>query len=190
MTQFTSRNPASRRMLPPSNPPRGGGVTASVVTSTGTVTVTNTTIETTLVALTLPAGAFTAGRAAFATVGGTFKHTGSTGSVILRLKMNAATILTTPLLVPSTSPNQRGWRIDTTVIAATTAVQQTSATFVMSEGSTGTWPAGTSGYTAVGYGVSTQPSTATIAVTVTAQFATASTGWIIEKNVAMLQQVR
>ncbi len=190
MSQFTSRNPIRRRQLPPARPPRGTGVTSSVVTSTATVTVTNTTTETTLMSMSIPAGAFTQGRAVNTVTGGTFTHTGSTGALTLRLKVGGSTVLVTDPIVPSTSVNGRGWRIDTSHVAVSTASQQTVAAFTMSDASTGLWHSGTSGHRGAGFGVSTAASTAAIPVVLSAQFSVASTGWSIVKNMAMMQQIR
>lgn len=193
MTQFTKRNPNRRRVRPPSLPPRGTATASGVVVATTAVTLTNTTSETNLASLQLPADSFTAGRVAVLDTAGSFSHTTSTGDVIFRFKINSQTAIQTPALSPTTSTDPRAWMIRGTLIASSSQEQFVSALMEITPDSTDTWKVSNwsgDGFDGVGYATTTQPSTAAIDVKVTAQLSNATTGWVITAQGAFLEQVR
>ncbi len=193
MTQFTNRNPARRRSLPPAMPPRGTASASGVVVATTAVSVSNTTSETDLVSLQLPANAFTQDRSAIVNAAGSFTHSTSTGDVIFRFKVNTQTVLQTATITPTTSTDPRAWAIQGTLVASSSQEQQVAATIHLTPDSTETWKVGdwtAEGFGGAGYGTSTQPSTDAIDIKVTAQFSNATTGWIVTSESALLEQVR
>ena len=164
-----------------------------VAADANTVTVVNTTTETELVSLIVPAYGLATGQVVRLTVAGDFlNNSGGAATLLFKVKLGTSVALTTQALSIPASANGRKWRMIVDVLAETDALQRLSAQAFMSEALTqdfawSEWSA--DGATAVGYGTDTEDGTSTVDVSVTATLGTAATTINIRRHMGFLEAV-
>ena len=153
-----------------------------------TNTVVNTVAERELVALTVPAYGLAATNMVRFTVAGDFlNNSGSSDTVLFKVKLGTSVALTTPAVSLANSANRRQWRLVVDVLAEGDALQRLSAVLHFSDDTADNFgPAETY---LVGYGTDTEDGTATVDVSVTATLGTAAATLDIRSHMALLEAV-
>lgn len=157
-----------------------------------TISVTNTTAETTVATLTMPALTISSTGAARFMAAGTISNTGvAGGTVTLRAKIDdgngATTIAETSGIVCSTSTSLRRWNLHT-YLAAKVANGQACWGFVDVSVASNSRTA-PSTYTGVTWSTAAQSDNLPITITVTAQLSAASTAFTLSREFALLEGV-
>ncbi len=141
----------------------------------GYTAVSNTTSDTTVASLDIPAGAVAAGDVMVFECGGTLlNNSGGSVNHTFRLKVGATTVLTTPALSISTNASDREWHLRATIMFPTTSTQKVSGLFTYALPDTANWGGGGGGGTAPGYGTAAESTTTAVTVAFTLQPGTAS----------------
>lgn len=161
---------------------------------TTTATVTNTTAETALTSVSLPAYLFDTGRAVRSWAFGSLTAV-STGSVTVRTysrhssSTGFGTLLGSAQLSPSTSASARWWGVSHDVVATSTAGQRHRLQVRYTAPSTGV-ALRSSTVELFGYSTSGLTHDKSIVLTVTAQWSAASTGRSIDLRTGWTEAVR
>ena len=190
-----------RNIIGFTKPPRGTAVffqtpmtVRKVDEKVATTTITDTTTETILASMTLPAVTLTSQGAAAMTVSGTFlNQSTATESIRLRGKIeiggSTLTFAETTGITCSTSTSLRSWAFTAGLIGSTLSTELRSwSDITMSAPSTSLTPVSTSLYN--GYGLVTVPNSSSQSIfTLSGQLSTASTDLTITANAGTLLQV-
>ena len=155
---------------------------------TNTITVVNTTTETEIVSLIVPAYGLAKGQVVRLTTAGDFlNNSGGAATVLFKVKLGSSVVLTTPATSLANSANLRQWRLVVDVLAETSALQRVSAVLHFSDDTAADFgPAETY---LVGYGTDTEDGTATVDVSVSVTLGTAATTINIRRHMGFLEAV-
>ena len=159
-----------------------------VAADTNTITVVNTTTETEIVSLIVPAYGLETGQVIRLTTAGDFlNNSGGAATVLVKVKLGSSVVLTTPATSLANSANLRQWRLIVDILAESNALQRVSAVLHFSDDTAADFgPAETY---LVGYGTDTEDGTATVDVSVTATLGTAATTINIRRHMGILEAV-
>ncbi len=162
--------------------------TKIAVATSAFAAVGNTTADTALAALTIPANTIRAGDVLTFECGGTLLNSsGGTINHTLRFKLGATTVLTTPVLAISTNAADREWYLRALIVCPTTSTQKVSAVWSFSLADAANWGGGSSPPT--GYGTAAEASSAALDVVFSLQPATASASHAMQAQWALLSRI-
>jgi len=158
-----------------------------------TITAVNSTAETTVATLTMPALTIAStGAARFMAAGKITNTAVAGGTVTFRAKLDdgsgsPAVVMETSGIVCSTDNNPRRWALETYLAAKITNGQSVWGFLDVSAPSTrATAP---SAYTGVTYSTAAETDSTPITITITAQLSAASTGFSVSREFALLEGV-
>ena len=166
--------------------------TRSIDTNSTATTVSNTTTETVVIDVDLPALTIRSkGATRLAAAGTIFNSAAASGTVTYRVKVDDGggdtTVLATSGIVCSTSTGTRSWVLDAVMFGNGNSIQTHWGVYELSEASTGNMPPVAT--SVVGYSTSGIDETNAINMTVTAQMSAASTGFTVVRESAILEAV-
>lgn len=135
----------------------GGLVRPALVTAqyTSFAAVSNTTTETDVAKLTIPANATASGSILLFEAGGVLtNNSGGSISHVLKLKLGSTTIVTSASTAVATSANSLKWYLRAELLFATASTQRSTVHMLQSAQSSATW--GTAGDVTVGFGTAAE----------------------------------
>lgn len=192
---FSERVPSRAATKPPHGPPIFYALAVAsrrLDENSTTVTVTNSTVETVLASLTMPAQTLTStGAARFTAVGAVSNTTVAGGTVKFRAKLSdgtsTAVVAETSGLVASTSTGLRTWAVEGYVM---NKIANGQAVWTWLDMSNPTSQTNTPVDVAtVGYSTAAMTDTTSITLTVTGQLSSPSTGFTVDRKVALLEGI-
>lgn len=168
----------------------GGAVRPPLVAaSTASFTaVSNTTADTTLASLAIPANTIAAGDVVCFETGGTLlNNSGGSVNHTIRFKLGATTVLTTPVISLGTNVADREWYVRAVILHPTTSTQKVSAVLSYALPDTANWGGGSA--SPVGYGTAAEATTVNLDVTLSVQPGTASALQSMQATWALLRRL-
>jgi hypothetical protein len=154
----------------------------------GFAAVTNTTTDTALATLTVPAGATTTGSLLVFEAGGTLaNNSGGTVNHTFRVKLGATTALTSAVVAIGTNASDREWYLRAMVMFPTASTQKVTAFLPFSLPDAANFGGGSSA--PVGYGTASETMAADTDIVLSLQPATASASQSMQANWATLTRL-
>lgn len=158
------------------------------INTAGFAVITNTTSESTVASLTMPANAVAAGDAYVFECGGTLANSsGSTINQTYRVRIGASVALLSSPIGLGTGAGNRSWYFKAIIIFPTPSTQKITAVYPFSLADPQTMGGGSA--TPVGYGTSSEPTSSATVIAFSAQPATASTSHSMQAGWALLTKL-
>lgn len=151
----------------------------------------NSTAETTLASLTLPAGISATGDHLRLIAGGdAMNNTGGAVVPTIRFKIGATTVLTSSGTSMSTNASRRKWSMEMDIFMESTSAQRVEATGMISTAAAGSFPFNTATISGAGYGTAAEATSGALALVLSAQLDVANAAADFICHVSALEFVR